>query len=142
LARRAGFDNVSIDLLHGVPGQSLSDLRRDLDEALAFKTEHVSAYGLAYEEGTPLLEAIKSGKARRQTPEEEAEQYLAVMEGLEAGGLMQYEISNYARPGREARHNLAYWRNEAYLGLGVSAASFINGERSCNQQDLDGYLHA
>ena len=142
LARRAGFDNVSIDLLHGVPGQSLSDLRRDLDEALALKTEHVSAYGLAYEEGTPLLESIKSGKAQRLPPEEEAEQYLAVMEGLEAGGLLQYEISNYARPGREARHNLAYWRNEAYLGLGVAAASFINWERSCNQQDLDRYLQA
>jgi oxygen-independent coproporphyrinogen-3 oxidase len=142
LARRAGFGNISIDLLHGMPGQTLAELHSDLDETLALQIEHVSAYGLTYEDGTPLAEAVKSGTVRKLPAEKEGELYLAVMEGLERGGLAQYEISNYARPGREAQHNLIYWHNEAYLGLGVAAASFINWERSCNRQDFDGYLQA
>jgi oxygen-independent coproporphyrinogen III oxidase len=140
LARSAGFTNVSIDLMHGLPAQSLDDLSRDLDEALALGTDHISAYGLIYEDGTPLKQAVTKGIVQTLSPEEESAHYMLVMERLETGGLPQYEISNYARPGREAQHNLIYWRNEAYLGVGVSAASFVNFERSTNYYQMDDYM--
>lgn len=140
LARGAGFENVSVDLMHGLPTQTRDELRRDLDEVVALRTEHVSAYGLSYEEGTPLREAVERGGVARLAAEEEAAHYMTVMAALEQAGLAQYEISNYARPGRESRHNLVYWRNEAYLGVGASAASFVNWERSRNQSDLEAYL--
>ena len=142
LARAAGFENLSIDLMHGLPTQSLDDLKRDLDEALELETEHLSAYGLIYEDGTPLKAAVERGQIERLDPEQEAAHYRLVMERLETGGLLQYEISNYARPGREARHNLIYWRNEAYLGVGVSAASFVNFERTVNQYAMNAYMDA
>lgn len=142
LARAAGYRNVSIDLMHGLPTQSLDDLKRDLDEALALGTEHISAYGLIYEDGTPLKGAVEAGKIARLPPEEEAAHYRLVMERLEAGGLPQYEISNYAKPGCEARHNIIYWRNEAYMGVGVSAAGFVNFERASNHYEMDAYMSA
>lgn len=142
LARAAGFTNISIDLMHGLPGQSLDDLARDLDEALALGTEHISAYGLIYEDGTPLKNAVAEGKLKRLPPEEESAHYRLVMDRLETGGLPQYEISNYARLGCEARHNLIYWRNEAYLGAGVSAAGFVNFERATNHYEMDAYMGA
>jgi oxygen-independent coproporphyrinogen-3 oxidase len=141
-ARAAGFANISIDLMHGLPTESLDDLRRDMDEAAALQTEHVSAYGLSYEEGTPLGDAMRHGRIVSLSPEEEAAHYMAVMVGLEQAGLMQYEISNYARPGKESRHNLVYWRNEAYLGVGPAAASFISWHRSTNHAELSAYLAA
>jgi oxygen-independent coproporphyrinogen III oxidase len=142
MARAAGFTNVSIDLMHGLPTQSLDDVRRDIDETIRLGTDHVSAYGLIHEDGTPLTEAVSRGVVARLSPEEEAAHYEAVMAGLEAGGLPQYEISNYAKPGREAQHNLIYWRNEAYLGVGVSAASFLFWERSTNHYAMDDYMKA
>ncbi|MBI3830362.1 MAG: radical SAM family heme chaperone HemW [Planctomycetes bacterium] len=142
LARAAGFRNVSIDLMHGLPTQSRDDLKRDLDEALALGTEHISAYGLIYEDGTPLKGAVEAGKIARLPPEEEAAHYRLVMERMEAGGLPQYEISNYAKPGYEARHNIIYWRNEAYMGVGVSAAGFVNFERATNHYEMDAYMSA
>ena len=140
MARTAGFTNVSIDLMHGLPTQSIEDVQRDLDEALKLETDHISAYGLIYEDGTPLKDAVKRGVVGQLPAEEEAAHYRTVMEHLECGGLPQYEISNYARPGREAQHNLIYWRNEAYLGVGVSAASFINWERTVNHYDMNDYM--
>jgi len=140
LARAAGFTNVSMDLMHGLPTQSLEDLSRDVDEALRLGTDHISAYGLIYEDGTPLKQAVAKGIVQTLTPEEEAAHYRLVMERLESGGLPQYEISNYARPGYEAQHNLIYWRNEAYLGVGVSAASFVDFERSTNFYQMDDYI--
>ncbi len=142
MARAAGFGNVSIDLMHGLPTQSLDDLRRDLDEALALRTDHLSAYGLIYEDGTPLKSAVERGTIAPLPEDEESVHYLTVMEILERGGLPQYEISNYAHPGREARHNLVYWRNEAYLGVGVSAASFVGFERTVNFSEMDRYMKA
>ncbi|MCZ7647640.1 MAG: radical SAM family heme chaperone HemW [Planctomycetota bacterium] len=141
-AREAGFENVSIDLMHGLPTQSLDDLKRDLDAALALETEHLSAYGLIHEAGTPLTQAVQRGQVARPGPEEEAAHYRLVMETLDSGGLPMYEISNYAKPGREAQHNLIYWRNEAYLGVGVSAAEYVAGARSVNRKDVNAYLEA
>ncbi len=142
MARAAGFTNVSIDLMHGLPTQSHDDLRRDLDEALALETDHLSAYGLIYEDGTPLKTAVEKGTVAPLPAIEESAHYSTVMETLERGGLPQYEISNYARPGREAQHNLVYWRNEAYLGVGVSAASFVDFERTVNFIAMDNYMKA
>ena len=142
LARAAGFDNLSLDLMHGLPTGSRQELECDLDAALALAPEHLSAYGLTYEEGTPLALAVARGDIAKLSAEEETAQYTLVMERLEAGGLPQYEISNYARPGRQSRHNLAYWRNEPYLGFGPSAASYLDGERSVNERELDAYCAA
>jgi len=126
--------------MHGLPTQSLDDLRRDLDEAVALGTDHISAYGLIYEDGTPLKSAVQRGVIEPLTPDVEGEHYRTVMETLDKAGLPQYEISNYARPGRESLHNLIYWRNEAYLGVGVSAASFVGFLRSTNQYEMDRYM--
>lgn len=142
MARAAGFQNVSIDLMHGLPTQSRDDLRRDLDEALALETDHLSAYGLIYEDGTPLTNAVERGMVAALEADDESAHYSTVMETLERGGLPQYEISNYGRPGREAQHNLVYWRNEAYLGVGVSAASFVDFERTVNCIEMDRYMKA
>ena len=142
LARAAGFADVSIDLMHGLPTQSLEELRRDIDEAASLRTEHVSAYGLSYEEDTPLYRAVERGELAPLPAEEEARQYLTAIELLEEAGLKQYEISNFARPGRESRHNLLYWRNESYLGVGASAASFLAWQRSTNHSGVTVYLKA
>lgn len=141
-ARAAGFDNISIDLMHGLPTQSLDDVKSDVAQALELGTEHVSAYGLIYEDGTPLKNAVERGVVQSLSDEVESAHYRTVMETLAAGGLPQYEISNYARPGREARHNLVYWRNEEYLGVGVSAASYVAGERTVNFIAMDRYMLA
>jgi len=142
LARAAGFENVSLDLMHGLPTESLDELRRDIDEAAGLRTEHISAYGLSYEEGTPLCCAVERGEVARLPAEEEARHYLTVIERLEQAGLRHYEISNYARAGLESRHNLIYWLNEAYLGVGASAASFLAWERSTNHSEVAAYLKA
>ena len=142
LARKAGFDNVSVDLMHGLPQQTAQNVRDDLQQAIDLGTEHISAYGLQYEDGTPLKTAIERGVIERLAPEVETAHYIEVMETLEGAGLPQYEISNYARPGKEALHNLIYWHNEAYLGVGVSAASYIDGERRTNFYEMDKYMAA
>ena len=142
LARKAGFTNISFDLMHGLPTQSLDDLRRDLNEAVQLGTDHISAYGLIYEDGTPLKGAVERGMVQKLPLEEEREHYLLVMETLDAAGLPQYEVSNYSKPGREAQHNLIYWRNEAYLGVGVSAASFVQYVRTTNHHEMDTYMKA
>lgn len=142
LARSVGFERISIDLIHGVPTQTTDDLKRDMDNALALDLEHLSAYGLTYEEGTPLRKALFDNTVKRLCEEEEAAQFGLVMDYLEAAGLTQYEISNYAKPGQEARHNLLYWRNEAYAGVGPSAAHYVKGERSVNLRDVGAYIRA
>jgi oxygen-independent coproporphyrinogen-3 oxidase len=142
LARSAGFKNVAIDLMHGLPNQSREDLRRDLEEAIALNVDHISAYGLIYEDGTPIKTAVERGVLKTLTPEEEAAHYLQIVDTLEAAGYRHYETSNYAREGCESMHNLIYWRNEAYLGVGVSAASFIDFARTVNDKSMEGYMRA
>jgi len=142
LARAAGFKNIAIDLMHGLPHQSRDDLRRDLDEAIGIGVDHISAYGLIYEDGTPIKTAVERGVLAGLSPEEEAAHYMQVVETLEAAGFHHYETSNYAKPGFESMHNLIYWRNESYLGVGVSAASFIDFERSVNDKSMEGYIKA
>ena len=137
-ARTAGFDNVSIDLMYGLPGQTMAHWQRTLESAIALGTDHISAYGLKVEEGTPLWQRRDS--ADLPDDEAQADMYLWAVEALAAAGYRQYEISNFARPGRESRHNLRYWRMAPYAGFGPGAHSDFGNVRFAYQRDLDGYL--
>ncbi|MBW7904114.1 MAG: radical SAM family heme chaperone HemW [Phycisphaerae bacterium] len=139
-ARAAGIDNINLDLIFAVPGQSLDSWRRSLDAALELEPDHLSCYGLTFEPGTPLHEQMKGGRIRPADPELEADMYEATVATLAAAGLRQYEISNFARPGRECRHNLVYWHNEPYLGIGPSASGFVGGVRYKNVPDTAEYV--
>ncbi|BAD39468.1 radical SAM family heme chaperone HemW [Symbiobacterium thermophilum] len=124
-ARRAGFANLNLDLMYGLPGQTPADFRETVSWALGLGPTHISAYSLIIEEGTPFYHAYLAG--RLHLPPEEAEEQM-FLEGkalLEAAGFEHYEVSNWARPGFRCRHNLIYWRNEHYLGLGCGAHSFL-----------------
>lgn len=140
LLRAAGFDNLSLDLLYGFVGRTRDNLDRDLEEAFTLEPEHLSAYGVSVEPGSPPARAVARGKFALSSAEDYAVQYRLVRERCAAAGLPRYEISNYARPGREARHNLLYWRGGNWLGLGPSAASSFDGERQVNARDLEEYL--
>jgi oxygen-independent coproporphyrinogen-3 oxidase len=139
-ARRAGFENISVDLMYGLPGQSARGWEEDLARVLGFKPEHVSIYALTLEGDVPLARDY----AAYVFPggDEQAVMYYHAIDALAAAGLAQYEISNFARPGRECRHNLKYWRDEEYVGFGPSAASFRAGGRYRNPADLDEYCAA
>lgn len=139
LLRDAGFNNVSFDLIAGLPGQSMDDWRKNLDEAISMGPEHLSLYLLEIHEGTPLAEQLRSG--RRPMPDEElaADMYELMIDALEAAGYRQYEISNFAKAGFESRHNTKYWRMDAVYGFGVSAHSFDGRERYANERDMAAY---
>ncbi len=134
--RAAGVPRVSVDLLFAVPGQGMDTFARDLDEAVALGTDHLSCYGLLYEEGTTMLARERRGLVRREDEGLERAMLLSARRRLAAAGFRAYEISNFARPGEECLHNLVYWRNGPYLGVGVSAASYLGGVRSSNPRDL------
>jgi oxygen-independent coproporphyrinogen-3 oxidase len=128
-ARAAGFDNVNLDLIYGLPEQPLSAWRRNLEQAVELAPEHLSLYALTIEEGTPLARDVARGRVTAPDPDMQAEHYEWTQDRLAAAGYEHYEISNWARPGRECRHNLVYWQNREYLGLGAGAHSFLNGVR-------------
>lgn len=136
MAREAGFDTVSIDLMYGLPGQTMQVWTDTLEEAVALGVEHVSAYALIVEEGTPI--AARVGELPGE--EETLAMQRAATRALADAGLIRYEISNYARPGRACRHNLVYWRRGEYLGFGCAAHSFFGGARFYNPSGLDAYL--
>jgi oxygen-independent coproporphyrinogen-3 oxidase len=139
-ARGAGFDNLSIDLIYGLPGQTLSDWQYTLDEAIMMRPEHLSLYSLTLEAETPMCRAIKEGSLPELDPDASADHYELAEDCLAAQGYGHYEISNWARPGHECRHNLTYWQNRPYLGVGVAAHSCLDGHRRANTRSLDGYL--
>jgi oxygen-independent coproporphyrinogen-3 oxidase len=131
---------VSLDLIFGVPGQSLDDWRSDLEQALRLPIDHVSTYGLTYEKGTRLWKQRRGGQVQALSEEAELEQYLLAMDMLGAAGFEHYEISSFARPGRRCRHNQVYWANHAYFGFGMGAARYVQGRRQLNTRSLQGYL--
>ena len=137
-ARRAGFDNLSADLMYGIPEQTLESFRHSLEQLRALAPEHISAYGLKIEEGTPFF----FRRDRLRLPDEDTEyaMYLLCGELLGERGYEKYEISNFARKGRESRHNLRYWLGEEYLGFGVAAHSCFGGVRFGNSRDMAGFL--
>lgn len=124
IAREAGFENFNLDLIYGSPGQSLSDLRADLAEAMSFQPPHLSAYNLTIEEGTPFHRQYQAGKLRPLDEETEVAMTELIEETLSQAGLERYEISNYARDGFHPRHSLNYWQGGDYLGIGAGAHSY------------------
>ena len=137
-AREAGFDNISVDLMYGIPEQTLESFENSLLRVCELAPEHISAYGLKIEEGTVF------GRIRESLilpdEDEEAEMYLLCKSVLREHGYSRYEISNFSREGRESRHNLRYWRLDDYIGFGVAAHSLIDGERFGNSRDIDAFL--
>ena len=133
-AHTAGFGNVSLDLMFGLPRQTVADVDRSLDRAFALMPAHLSVYGLIVEERTPFWARRERGKLPLPTEDAEAEMFARVMERTRGAGLRRYEISNYALPGSESRHNQIYWRNEPYFGFGAGAAAYIGGVRSANEK--------
>ena len=127
-ARVAGFDNLSLDLMFGLPGQFISSWDHTLDEAIALEPDHISAYALTLEQGTPMEAEVRLGRMREPDPDMAAEMYTTAQERLAAAGYQQYEISNWAKPGRESTHNLAYWRSAPYLGVGPGGHSYLHGD--------------
>lgn len=140
--REAGFENVSFDLIAGLPGQSIDDWQTNLEEAVALAPEHLSLYLLEIHEGTPLAEQLRS--QRRPVPDEDvaAEMYELMLEMTASAGLDQYEISNFARSGFESRHNSKYWTLDPVFGFGVSSHSFDGRERYSNERDTNLYVNA
>ena len=134
-AREAGFNNISVDLIAGLPGQTERMFSEGLKKLAALKPEHISVYGLQVEEGTPFYkEGVQADEDLLRAELEETHRF------LQSAGYVHYEISNFALPGRESRHNINYWQNGEYLGLGSAAASYLNGVRRSNVPDVREYL--
>ena len=140
MLREAGFENISFDLIAGLPRQTLAEWEKNLDDALAMQPEHLSLYLLEIHEGTPLSEQVRSG--RQPFPDENlaAEMYEMMLDKTAAAGYEQYEISNFAKPGFESRHNSKYWRLDPVYGFGVSAHSFDGRKRYANERNTDVYV--
>jgi len=140
MARAAGFDNINLDLMYNLPGQSLDDWRETLRQVMALAPEHLSIYELSVEPGTPFAELWESRRLNLLAEEEVVEQENMTYTLLEDEGFERYEISNFARPGRQCRHNLNYWRNGSYLGLGAAAVSCLSGLRLRNIENAETYI--
>ena len=149
LAREAGFSNINVDLMSALPGQTKESWEKTLRQVLALQPEHISAYSLIIEEGTPFYQLYEKDVERRDageepellpSEEEERAMYEATGRILKEQGYLHYEISNYAKPGRECRHNLGYWQRRDYLGFGLGAATLLNPVRYKNTEDLEAYL--
>lgn len=142
LLRQAGIRNISIDLMFGFPGETLTDWEQDIDEALRLGVEHISAYSLMYEEGTTLHRWLSEGRIQEIDDDLSLRMYDCLVDRLTAAGYRHYEISNFALPQRESRHNSSYWRDVPYMGLGASAHSFDGRQRSWNVADIETYIAA
>lgn len=139
-ARGAGFDSISLDLIYGLPGQMLDDCQATIETALGWEPDHISLYALSVEEGTPLHHRIAQGEIPAPDPDAAADMYEWAGERLERAGLAQYEISNWAVPGHECRHNLTYWRNGDFLGFGAGAHGAAEGCRCWNVPGVEEYI--
>ena len=138
--RRAGFANFSADLMYGLPHQGMETWRRTVEGVIGAGPQHVSAYALTMEEGTPFGAQATNGLLPEQDADLATDMYWRADEAFGAAGLFNYEISNWARPGMESRHNIAYWRNVPYLGVGPGAHSFLGGYRFANMKSPVGYM--
>ena len=140
LARNVGFTNINIDLMLGLPNQSIKDLKESIEKVISLQPEHISIYSLIVEEGTKLHKQIETGEL--QLPEEELERkmYWYTKSKLELAGYKHYEISNYAKPKRESKHNSNCWEQKQYIGIGASAHSYLDNIRYCNVSNLKEYI--
>jgi oxygen-independent coproporphyrinogen-3 oxidase len=139
-ARRAGFRNISLDLIFGIPGSTLETWESTLHETLALQPEHISTYNLTIEAGTPFWELHQQGKLKLPDEDLQLNLYQSGIATLNRAGYEQYEISNFALPGYRCWHNQIYWHNEEYLGLGAGAHSYLKGYRYWNHADLETYI--
>ena len=128
-AREVGFDNITIDLMFGIPNQTMEDLKKDLEIIKEIEPDNVSIYSLIWEEGTIFFGKLKRGILKEMEQDLEAEMFETIINFLKGNGYNHYEISNFSKKGMEGRHNLKYWRNEQFLGVGMSAASFYKNRR-------------
>ena len=141
ILRAAGYDNINLDLIYGVPGQTLAQWEQSLQSTIELEPDHISAYCLTYEEDTEYFERLQRGEFRENT-DQDAAFFEHGVELLSAAGYAQYEISNYAKPGHVCRHNIAYWEGADYLGLGPSAWSTVGERRWQNVPDTAAYVRA
>ena len=138
-AREVGFDHISVDLIYGTPGESLNDWKVSIDAALALPIDHISAYALIVEQGTKLARQVNSGEITMPDDDETAEKYRMADDSFSQAGFTWYELSNWARPGGECRHNIAYWQNSEWWGLGPGAHSHIENSRWWNVKHPNTY---
>lgn len=143
MARECGFSNINVDLMSALPGQTVESWLETLKQVIGLKPEHISAYSLIIEEGTPFFEKYGEDRGEGILPDEDSERemYHKTKELLREYGYERYEISNYAKPGKECRHNIGYWTGVPYLGLGLGASSYVNGVRFCGTGNLESYLN-
>lgn len=139
-ARAAGFGNISIDLMFALPGSTKEEWMHDLETAISLKPDHLSAYNLMYEEGTPLYNSLQRGEFKELSEEENLEQFQMLINSMKAAGYRHYEISNFALPGRESRHNSSYWNDTPYIGCGAAAHSYGGTSREWNIADIKEYI--
>jgi oxygen-independent coproporphyrinogen-3 oxidase len=139
-ARAVGFDNLSIDLMFGLPKQTIAHMEDTLDKALKLDLQHYSIYSLKIEENTLFHTLFNKNKLPLPDEDDELAMYLSIMKRLKAAGYEQYEISNFAKPGRQSRHNSAYWHNDSYYGLGAGAHGYMHGSRHVNIKGVQPYI--
>lgn len=140
--KEAGFDNISIDLIYALPGQTMSDVKENVAKALALDIPHLSLYSLILEHHTVFMNKMRRGKLNLPQEDLEAEMFDYIITELEKNGFEHYEISNFTKPGFESRHNLMYWDNAEYYGVGAGASGYIAGVRYRNQGPIQHYLKA
>ena len=139
-AQAAGFDNISIDLMYALPSQTMEQWQKDVQLALHLGIQHISTYGLIYEDGTALTKLLMDNRLQPVDEDLEMRMYDYLVEQLTANGFLHYEVSNFALPGRHSRHNSSYWNDTPYLGLGAAAHSYDGQHRQWNIADLDEYI--
>ncbi len=140
LLRSCGFENISMDLMYALPNQTLSTLSASVEKILSLNPEHVSCYGLKFEEGTPFYDELTKGILKECDEDTFADMYHYIREALSALGYKHYEISNFAKPQRESRHNLKYWQNGDYIGIGVAASSKVGAQRCTYTKSIEEYI--
>ena len=138
--RQAGINNISIDLMYGFPNQTVDEWRLDIEKAISLNVEHISAYSLMFEEGTPLFKMLESKKIKEADEEQSLEMFNSLIDTLTAAGYEHYEISNFAKPGFRSRHNSSYWQGIPYIGIGAAAHSYDIKTRQWNVYDIDEYI--
>lgn len=139
-ARTAGYSNISIDLIFALPGSTIDEWEHDLESAIALRPDHLSAYNLTYEEGTPMHRALERGDFTELSEEDNITQFQILISRLKEAGYRHYEISNFALPGRESRHNSSYWNDTPYIGCGAAAHSYNGTSRQWNIADIQEYI--
>jgi oxygen-independent coproporphyrinogen-3 oxidase len=139
-ARAAGYKNISIDLMFALPDSTIEEWEESINEAISLTPEHISAYNLMYEEDTPLHRALQRGDFEELSEEENVEQFRTLIKRMKEAGYCHYEISNFAKPGYESRHNSSYWNDTAYIGCGAAAHSYNGDSREWNISDIKEYI--